>query len=136
MIAFMFSRRWHPGDYVAAVLSMLIVLWLSVGSWVFLQPVAYTVDGYMVTFVRRTPFGAVTADYAAEIRIPGGQSCAESGRGLYEDAPADTVQYELAQRLRPCVHRGVPASVHLSWRVELWGLIPLRETTLTTLIER
>ena len=123
-------RRVRRVKFTRVELLLVLILlpalfYYSVDSYMFLQPVALSVEGTTGTFVRRTPFGNVYgSSKQSMVHLRSGLHCEPRLRHtLYQqvdetdDLPADTVQYTLDRELLDCWNRGGPVIYTIQWRI-------------------
>ena len=135
-------RPWNLLDRIAGVLlllaAILAAVWLAIPSTMFVKLDAVRLEGSEVTLVRRVPYGDVTVKVWSEITIDrlGGY---EYGSGynyaIIQSQPGDAVLREILHWAKPCLDRGPPLVFRINMQVMLLGLIPLRQTSITTLVE-
>lgn len=120
------------------VIVPLVILWFALPSSLFIYPVSMAVeDDGMVTSVRRTPFGAVEADWTARIVVShnNGYICAATGTAYYTQVPGDLVRYRIGAWALPCIEAGPPLVITYTRQVKLFGLIPLRPVVFNYITE-
>lgn len=130
-------RIFHRIDLIPVFAILCFAVWPAVPSSIFLRPVSWTIDGETIRFVRETPFGDVTADWTAEIRLIDGDGfeCHGDGRAYYQVEPTNAITYKIGEWARNCITAGPPFTIRLSWQVLLFDVIPLRKTSTTLVVE-
>ena len=123
-------------DKSVILFALIFFAWLSVPSSLFIREISTTVDGHEITFVRELPLGSVTAEWQTEITLidEGGFEC-NSGAwrvAYYQEAPGNTVRYELQPWADACIDAGPPFYITNTRRVLLFGVIPLRRVVSVT----
>lgn len=136
-------------DILAALAVLWALLWFSVPSSLFIQPVAlgYTPETRTFTFTREigtwfrtkreAPEGTPSSDgyparWWSEIVVVGlGDSALECSSGaarssFYQETPGNTVQFTLSTWADPCLSAGPPFYVVTYRQVMLFGWLPLR----------
>ena len=122
------------GFFVVVIGGIAAGLWFSIGSHLFLKPIALRMDGYSYTFLRETPFGDVDAKWWAEMtlldrgdtRFDSYECNLGNGRRMFQVSENDLVTGSLTSSAGPCVDAGPPMVFRASYQVMLFGLIPLR----------
>ncbi|KQI68176.1 hypothetical protein AN189_12340 [Loktanella sp. 3ANDIMAR09] len=126
-------------DYAAIMLLVLFIGWLLLPSGLFLRDISMTVDGRTVRYVRETPFGSVTAEWASEITLIDGEEfeCSSGGWRVatYQEVQGNTVTYDLGAWADKCLEAGPPYYLTTVRRVLLLGRIPLREMRTITEVQ-
>ncbi len=131
--------RWY--DRVGGALLLLAALagglWASIGSDMFLHPTSLRLDGTTVILVRETPWGETYARWNSEITLidEQGFECAAQGSAIFQNEVADTVTFTIGPWAGACIDAGPPMVFRARWQVVLFGVIPLRPVSITTLIE-
>lgn len=136
-------------DFISLAILLLAGLWLSVPSSVFIKPQALIYDGRQATLRRLTPWGAIDAEWHRELYVVGtrfechappivqrvqkidGYTNPETG----EMVAADTVSWTVGGEALDCLRAEPPIIATHTWRVLIFGVIPLRPVRLTTTIE-
>jgi len=126
-------------DWISFVLVGGFLLWLAVPSGLFLRDISMAVDGRTVRYVRETPFGAVTAEWTAEITlIDGAEFECSSGAWRvadYQQTKGNSVTYDLGPWADQCLEAGPPYYLTTTRRVLLMGVIPLRKMQTSTEVQ-
>ena len=101
-------------------------------SWFFIRPVSIGLSDENLVIVRKTPLGAVTARWRAEVFVPStGAECEVSGENLFQPRPFDTVRFQINPGLAPCLAMPGVKVMTAEWRVVMFGWIPLHPVWLT-----
>lgn len=114
------------------VLALLCGLtWFAIPSAWFIKDISLTITGRDVVFVRETPFGEVRASWWSDITLANGFECNSQiwREAVYQEAPGNTVSYQLGDWALPCIEIGPPYYLRTKRRVWLFDAIPLRPST-------
>ena len=123
--------------YLLLSVALTASTWLLVGTDLLIRPQAIKYDGKNVTFVRKTPFGDIWANWTTEIRVSETSLECHSplGRSVYQRIDGDTVSWELGAWADPCLSNGPPLVIVDSWQALIFGVLPLRPTHLVTVVD-
>ena len=123
--------------YLLLSVALTASTWLLVGTDLLIRPQAIKYDGKNVTFVRKTPFGDIWANWTTEIRVSETSLECHSplGRSVYQRIDGDTVSWELGAWADPCLSNGPPLVIVDSWQALIFGVLPIRPTHLVTVID-
>lgn len=126
-------------DICGLISTLILIVWLAIPTSLFLQPQFLHYNGRDVIFVRLTPYGDVSADWATEVDIVNSMDeCAADGNALYQVVKearskgriADAVRYKTDPRLWPCLDQYGEKIIRHTWVAKLFGIIPLRKHTM------
>lgn len=142
-------KRSRRLDVVSWTILILAALWLAIPSSVFIWPKAMIYDGRIATLQRETPFGPVYTEWNREMYVSGTHmECHAPARiERHQKVPGDlgddgnpvgenTVTWIEGDWAIPCLRAEPPIIVTNTWRVLLFGIVPLRPTQLVTTIEK
>ena len=125
---------WGLADVVAGLGALAVVAWIALPTSVFLRPADAYIDGDEIVLVRNARWFDVVADWTTEIENASGQECHNAGRSVYQQG-LRTVRWTAGEALRECIERGPPMTIRMSWGARLFGVIPLRKTYLTRIVD-
>ena len=130
------ALRMVAGFMTAAVAVM--VLWLVTPSAMFFNPLSLALAGDQMTLVRDTPFGDVRIDWIGEITLlnQDNYECGGSGRRIAQDEKSNAVTLKIGAWAKPCLDAGAPFVLRYQYQVRLFGLIPLRPTGISLVVEK
>lgn len=121
------------------MLSIILALgvYLAVPSSMFFRPIALTIDGDDLRFVRETPFGAVDVSWSAEMVLLAteGYECVGSGVREIQPAPGNVVRGKIGPWAEFCIDLGPPFVLRYHYQVLLFGWLPLRPTEIAITVE-
>jgi hypothetical protein len=120
-------------DFAAAFVVGVTVLWLALSSSLLLtvHEIHYDYETEELTLVRSVPW---TLDVSVRMEVVDvdGQTCPRNVRIPFEPLATDTARVA-APWVKPCRDRH-PVTLRASYQVHLLGLIPLRPTTIKTIL--
>ena len=143
------------GVTVPALLLAVVGFVASSERYLVPEAIVYSKGGddvWYATFKRRTPRGAVHAEWAVEMSVVTGMECHAPADGMRGEAfyqpvperiaretgdlyPADTVTYPVSLSLVPCLEAEPPIIGEATYWVLAFGVIPLRPVSLPFVIE-
>jgi hypothetical protein len=128
-----FSQR--LADWLVYTGAILLVAYFVLPSRLFLDVQNITYTGRDAVMVRHTPLGEVTARWHTEVvpEADDAADCSASGEAPYQVEKLDTVRFTADPRLWPCIDAGPPYAIRDSWQVLLFGMVPLRPYSITTI---
>lgn len=124
-----FSGR--EGRFIAAILLAALIYALS-WSGFFIRPVEMSMTADKTVLVRKTPMGAVNADWIMDATAVDGTECSARGSAIFQAKPNNIARFATHDTIVPCL--GLLTVVDTSWTVRLLG-IPMRPVRLTTILE-
>jgi len=127
------------GIFNALILVALIFgLWLATPSSLFFAPRAVSISGYEVTVARDFPlsgiFGAPFIRYTETVRdlTEFNYPCTENNFPGFQYSTDRYASWDIEEWAAPCMSGNYQWSAE--WTVMLFGIIPLRPVTMTTII--
>ena len=128
--------RMIAGLMTVAISAM--ALWLMTPSTMFFNPLSLSLDGDRITLVRDTPFGDVPIDWIGEITLinQDNYECGGSGHRIAQQEKSGAVTLKIGAWAKPCLDAGAPFVLRYQYQVWLFGLIPLRPTGISLVVEK
>ncbi len=116
---------------------MALGVYLAVPSSSLVHPIALTLDGDQLTFVRETPYGAVDVMWSSEIVMleNEGFECGGSGVRNIQPSPRNLVRAKIGRWADYCISLGPPFVLRYQYRAMLFGWLPLRPTEIVITVE-
>ncbi len=120
-------------DRASLLIVGLAALWLGLSSSLLLtvHEIYYDYQTEQIVLVRSVPF-EIDVSVSMEVVDTDGQTCPRNIRVPFEVLDSETARFA-APWIKPCRDRH-PVTLRASYQVYLLGLIPLRPTTVKTIL--
>lgn len=115
--------------------AVAVVVYFAIPSRLFLNVASIVYTDRDVVMVRHTPLKPVTARWNTEVvpEADDAADCSASGTSRYQVERLDTVRFQAAPTLWPCLDAGRPYAIRDEWQVLLFGTFPLRPYSVTNI---